>query len=40
MSEHEKWLADQSLEILGDKSKGTVEYLMKLAKKSKTLNEL
>ena len=40
MAEHEKWLADQCFEIIGDKNKGTLEYIMKLAKKSKTINEL
>ena len=40
MSENERWLADQCLEIIGDKDKGTVEYLKSLAKKSKTVNEL
>jgi hypothetical protein len=40
MTENDKWLADQCLEILGDKDRGTVEYIKTIAKKSTTLHQL
>lgn len=35
--DNESWLGDQCLEILGDKNKGTIEYLKSVAKKSSSL---
>jgi hypothetical protein len=40
MTENDKWLADQCLEILGDKRKGVTEYLKSLAKNSKSIEQL
>lgn len=37
MTDNDKWLADQCLELIGDKNKGTTEYLKSIAKKAKTL---
>lgn len=40
MNENEKWLADQCLEIIGDKDKGTIEYIKTIAKKATTLDQI
>lgn len=38
--DNESWLGDQCLEILGDRNKGTIEYLKSVAKKSSSLENL
>ena len=40
MSEHDKWLADQCLEIVGDKDKGTLEYIKGIASRAGSLDQL
>lgn len=40
MSENEKWLADQCLEIIGEKDRGTIEYIKSIASKATTLEQL
>jgi hypothetical protein len=40
MSEQERWLADQCLEIVGDRDRGTLEYVKSIAKKANTLEQL
>lgn len=40
MTENQKWLADQCLEIIGDKDKSTLEYLKSVAKKAKSVPQL
>jgi hypothetical protein len=40
MGDNDKWLADQCLEIVGDKEKGTIEYIKSIAKKANSLDQL
>ena len=40
MNTNDKWLADQALEILGNKDKGTIDYLKSIAKKSDSIQKV
>ena len=40
MNTNDKWLADQALEILGNKDKGTIDYLKSIAKKSDSIHKV